>query len=82
MCWIPSEDYPPDDFMGRDPSPYDLDGDCWIDISDLNLLTGLWLQNASACDFDGNSRVDLGDLAEIAGDWLECGWIPADLNCL
>ena len=82
ICWDPSDPtYPPNDFMGRDPSPYDLNGNCRVESGDLELLMAEWLQHAPAYDFDGSSRVDLGDFAKIAEDWLGCWWIPVELNC-
>jgi arylsulfatase A-like enzyme len=83
ICWDASNPaYPPDDFMGRDPSPYDINRNCRVEAGDLDILINEWLQNTPAYDFDGSSRVDLGDFARIAEDWLGCWWLPVDLNCL
>ncbi len=83
ICWDASNPtYPPNDFMGRDPSPYDLNGNCEVEIGDMDMLLTEWLQNYPPYDFDGSLRVDLADFARIAEDWLGCWWLPVELNCL
>jgi arylsulfatase A-like enzyme len=83
VCWDPSDaSYPPDDFMGRNPSPYDFNGDCEIEIADLDMLTAEWLKDTPLYDLDGNSKVDFGDFERMAEDWLGCWWLPVELNCL
>ncbi|HOL32185.1 MAG TPA: family 43 glycosylhydrolase [Anaerohalosphaeraceae bacterium] len=60
---------------GCTPGEYqtDLNRDCTIDISDLLVLAGQWLDTVSAgtsADLDGNLKITLGDYAILASDWL------------
>ena len=72
ICWQPSDQYPPNDFMGRDPLPGDLNQDCMTGIDDLSILVSGWLQQ-SAPD---NEIIDLNKLSDISFDWLKDSKIP------
>ena len=82
QCWNPSGgEYPSNDFMGRDPSVFDLNGDCFVDIYDLAVLISRWLDNEPAYHIDGSEPVDMNDLANFSKDWRSCWWIPSELHC-
>ena len=66
---------------------YDLNGDCYVDLVDIDTLGGQWLGSGDPCDCPysadvsyGDCLVNLADCATIAGDWLECG-NPFDPSC-
>ncbi|NLK42726.1 MAG: sulfatase [Planctomycetes bacterium] len=81
-CWNPNKgDYPPNDFMGRDPSIYDLNRDCVVDISDLAIWVSQWLMEESIHVPNGSGTMTLNDFAEMARDWKGCWWLPSALHC-
>ncbi len=51
----------------------DIDNDCQVDMSELELIAAQWL--AEACpagpcaDIDDSSKVDMADLAKVSDDW-------------
>lgn len=49
----------------------DIDGDCFVDITDLMLLVQDWMQTAIVADSDINedSKVDMADFSYISRDW-------------
>jgi hypothetical protein len=67
---------------GDTDHPYpvgDLDYDCYVNWSDIAVLSSHWLETGGAdaqwCAIEGiyeNGRVDLADLAVLASHWLEC----------
>ena len=56
----------------------DLDGDCYVDVSDVEHFVGKWLQLCmtpgwcESCDLNMDGKVDLADFAILAGNWLDC----------
>ena len=51
----------------------DVDGDCRVDIDDLQIMTSAWLQNVPSADIaptGGDGIVNLLDLAVLAQNWL------------
>ncbi len=74
ICWTPSSQYPPNDFMGRDPYPGDINNNCTVDLEDLAILVSNWLRPSPAGD--NSSIVNQADLAQFAIDWLNDSWIP------
>jgi hypothetical protein len=52
----------------------DLNGDCKIDLADLQILAGQWLGPAqSGADLNGDHTVDMADFAIFARDWRRAG---------
>ena len=51
----------------------DLSGNCVVDLADIEILAGQWLQSGPGitADLDADKDVDLGDFARIADAWLE-----------
>ncbi|MCE5187062.1 MAG: fibronectin type III domain-containing protein [Planctomycetaceae bacterium] len=65
----------------------DLSNDCYIDIDDLLIFAGYWLDadclaqtNCGGADTQPDGRVTLPDLAALGGDWLTCN-NPQDPAC-
>jgi glucuronoarabinoxylan endo-1,4-beta-xylanase len=66
----------------------DLNGDCYVNLEDLEVLAGYWLNNdcgaLNNCDnadfapTDGD--VDFADYSDFAGQWFNCN-NPQDANC-
>jgi arylsulfatase A-like enzyme len=79
-CWNRS-DGPPNDFMGRDPSVFDLNDDCFVDIDDLAILVGRWLDPEPAYDFYGSDRLDFRVLEQFSKHWQSCWRFPTELHC-
>ncbi len=66
----------------------DLNGDCYIDLEDVSLLTDQWLSTDPNAippnyspDVDADDKVNLQDFAILSEDWLSCN-NPQDPNCL
>ena len=61
-------------FASRCPSA-DLNGNCWVDIYDLQIFADQWLdaesceEQPSAQDFDGLNGIDFADFAVLANKW-------------
>lgn len=51
------------------PIPYDLDGNCQVNINDFAILAEAWID-------DGGISYDLDDLEALAEDWLTCNRDP------
>jgi hypothetical protein len=56
----------------------DLNGDCIVNLNDVLLFTGQWLDNAGCsglgcADIDGDNNVDSIDFAMLAAHWYERG---------
>ncbi|MHC4571727.1 MAG: lamin tail domain-containing protein, partial [Planctomycetota bacterium] len=56
----------------------DLSGDCIVNLNDVLLFTGQWLDNAGCsglgcADLDGDNNVDSIDFALLAAHWYERG---------
>lgn len=61
------------DFVALPPAcPADLDGDGFVNSSDLASLLGAWGSGAGPADLDGNGSVGSGDLAGLLGAWGPC----------
>jgi Lamin Tail Domain/CotH kinase protein/Fn3 associated/Chitobiase/beta-hexosaminidase C-terminal domain len=65
-------------FASRCPSA-DLNGNCWVDIYDLQIFADQWL-NAESCeetvtcaDFDGLNGIDFADFSILASQWQTHG---------
>ncbi len=66
----------------------DLDGNCYVDINDLKLLTDYWLADGPieipppghSPDIYIDGEVDFHDSAVLSSDWLNCN-NPEDANC-
>ena len=79
ICWDPSGNYPPNDFMGRDPYPGDLNKDCHTGIEDLSILASQWL-NSSPLSTQKPDTMDIKDMSDIAFDWLKSSLVPVNSN--
>ena len=75
ICWDPSGDYPPNDFMGRDPYPADYNRDCFVGIADLSLLAAHWLELVSIYGSELET-LDMDNFSNISFDWLKSSMIP------
>ena len=53
------------------PIPYDLDGNCQVDIDDLAVLVASWINDG------GGTSYNLEDLEALAEHWLICNRDPA-----
>jgi len=67
--------------------PSDIDMDCFIEYSDLQLLAAEWLNSdcsinewCNGADIDQNNSVSFADFAQLAFMWLACN-DPEDANC-
>jgi O-glycosyl hydrolase len=65
----------------------DLNGDCYVDLMDLQIMADNWLQNSSAIsdwqngDFaPTDGTVDFLDFADFGAEWRQCN-NPLDANC-
>ncbi len=65
----------------------DLTGNCYVNLEDLEVLAGYWLNtncgalgNCGGADFEPDGDVDFEDYSDFAVDWLECD-NPQDANC-
>lgn len=54
------------------PCPSDVNGDGYVDGTDLSLILGHWGMDAALYDLDGSGLIDGADLAIILGAWGEC----------
>lgn len=68
-----------------DCPPGDLNGDCRVDLLDVQVLAGQWLVPSESCpdigcaDLDGVDGVNMSDLALLARNWHAAG-IPLVIN--
>ena len=53
------------------PIPYDLDGNCQVNIDDFAILAIAWMGDGSGTSYD------LEDLEALVEDWLTCNRIPS-----
>ena len=60
-------------------SEADLNGDCVVDFTDLEVMTGDWLATGPdvAADLNADTMVDLKDYAVLANQWLDERLWPA-----
>lgn len=66
----------------------DIDGDCYVNYYDLDIISGYWLhsdcaepENCEGADFEpADGDVDLADFSRFAEQRLWCN-DPEDLNC-
>jgi len=72
---------------GDDGLVSDINGDCYVDLLDVEIIAGHWLHTDCAglddcekADFEPDGDVDLVDFSDFAADWLNCNE-PGDLNC-
>jgi hypothetical protein len=51
----------------------DLSGNCIVDLLDVEIMAGEWLNSAAglAADLDADDDVDFADYADLAGTWLD-----------
>jgi hypothetical protein len=51
----------------------DLSGDCIVDLLDVEIMAGEWLNSAAglAADLDADDDVDFADYADLADTWLD-----------
>jgi len=68
--------------------PADLNGDCQIDLSDLNLLVNQWLSISPQAvapnyspDLVVDDNINFADFAAMAGQWLLCN-DPESAGCI
>ncbi len=56
----------------------DIDGDYWVDYSDLYQMTEHWLGGGGDpnSDLDGSGAVDFNDFAILANNWRKCNIMP------
>jgi len=56
----------------------DLDDDCKVSYSDVELMAGDWLESGPdlEADLDNNNAVDFKDYAVLADSWLDVIWWP------
>jgi subtilisin family serine protease len=59
--------------------PADIDSDCYVNISDLQILGDNWIDGPIG-DIDENAVVDMNDFVQLSTQWLLCT-DPADPNC-
>ena len=52
--------------------PEDIDGDGYINVSDLLSVVGDWGSTDSNADVDNNGVVDTSDLLAVIGAWGPC----------
>jgi hypothetical protein len=56
----------------------DISGDCVVDLKDVELMAGEWLDGGDAVsNLHIDDRVDFKDFAILADDWLEFKLWPA-----
>jgi len=68
--------------------PSDLDGDCYVDFNDLDMMASNWLYsdcvspgNCEGADFEpADGIVNLNDFSNFASQWLTCN-DPEDPGC-
>ncbi len=73
---------------GGDGLVSDLTDDCYVNLEDLEIITGYWLDtncgssdNCEGADFEPtDGDVDFEDFGDFAVDWMLCNK-PGDLNC-
>ncbi|KPK76170.1 MAG: hypothetical protein AMJ79_07855 [Phycisphaerae bacterium SM23_30] len=77
VCSDPTNDrctWPP--VVKCPPIPGDLNEDCYVNLIDLWMMTGQWLQctggSADIYDDGGDGCVNLLDYARLASSWLQC----------
>ncbi|MFA5423482.1 MAG: hypothetical protein WC374_06445 [Phycisphaerae bacterium] len=65
----------------------DLTGDCYVNLEDLEVLAGFWLNSdcealnsCEGADFGPDGDVDFVDYSDFAGQWFNCN-NPQDTNC-
>jgi glucosylceramidase len=58
----------PAGFVQKNPN---YNGDPWVDLDDLALLAGVWLQSNSVYDLNGDGFINSGDFVIFAKRWLE-----------
>jgi hypothetical protein len=65
----------------------DLTGNCYVNLGDLEVLIGYWLNtncsasgNCGGADLEPDGDVDLIDFSDFAVNWMECD-NPEDANC-
>lgn len=68
----------PDECESPAPCPWDLTGDCIVDINDIFVLLGIWGPCPPPCppyctgDFNQDCTVDINDIFIILGQWGAC----------
>ena len=75
---------------GGDRLVSDIDGDCYVDLFDVEIIAGYWLhtdcaglddcENADIEPQELDGDVDFFDFSDFAADWLNCN-NPEDTNC-
>jgi len=67
--------------------PSDLNGDCYVDYSDLAIIALYWLHtdcaglgNCEKSDFEPDGNVDFGDFSTFGLQWMSCN-DPNDPQC-
>jgi hypothetical protein len=67
--------------------PSDLDGNCYVDYSDLATMAFYWLHtdcaglgNCEKSDFEPDGSVDFGDFSTFGLQWMSCN-DPCDPGC-
>jgi hypothetical protein len=61
--------------------PGDLDIDCAVGISDLEILVSEWLTAGTEADIVDDGSVDFKDFVQMAIDWLMCN-DPENMDCV
>jgi glucosylceramidase len=56
---------------GVAPKSPDYNGDLWVDLDDLALLAGVWIQSNSVYDLTADNFINNGDFVILAREWLE-----------
>ena len=52
--------------------PADIDGDGYVNVSDLLAVIDQWGSTDSPADISGDGIVDVTDLLEVVGNWGPC----------
>ena len=65
----------------------DINGDCYVDFLDVEIIAYYWLHidcaglgDCENADFEPDGDVDLVDFSDFAVDWTRCNH-PQDSNC-
>jgi hypothetical protein len=61
-----------DDECEVNACPADINGDAFVNVSDILLVIDAWGTSGGAADINADGIVDVGDLLEVVGNWGAC----------